>query len=119
MLKSFLENKSTLTSYAITSLFKVLYFFRLEKMIFWIGQKLHLGFSVRWYGKTQPFWPAQYFTIKLWLLIVLQYGDVCEHCSTVYFFFNVVSKCWEEGLNNYLRFFMSMYGISFLFEQFY
>ena len=37
----------------------------------------------------------------------------------LFIFFNIVSKCWEEGLNNYLRFFMSMYGISFLFEQSY
>ena len=36
--------------------------------IYWVGQKLRLGFSVRCYGtsygKTQTFWPTQYVKFK-------------------------------------------------------
>ena len=28
--------------------------------IYWFGHKIHSGFSIRWYGKTQTFWPTQY-----------------------------------------------------------
>ena len=43
----------------LSSIFNIKYF----KLIYRAGQKVHVGFSIQWYGKTERnvFWPTRYF----------------------------------------------------------
>ena len=48
-------------------------------MIYWVGQKGHLGFSVTFYGKTQTnFWASQY--VLPWWLRAKELACQCRRC---------------------------------------
>ena len=60
---------------------------------YWVGQKVHLGFSIQWDEKPEwTFWPAQYILFicillpspKISLIIYFPLRQICSCCSTTH-----------------------------------
>lgn len=99
---------------------------------YWVGQKLHSSFSIRWCGKTQNFWPTQYFSIKsitkkrgiLVLLdpswVLLEWAKIRNiafyNCSSVYPISGGHMKCALEPYCSRMKWF-SVYFFGDLSEK--